>query len=321
MSNLLKPERIALGWVVLALLLVPGTIFGYQSWRAHPAEARVIEISARAPFSGGWQPDTIRVKLGERVRLRPFRDEEELCGLSHAINATPNAFWGPNHLPSPKLKRDFEPGGMLSPDGRCIFVIERLDTAEAVGIEICRLPSPGAIMGNAGTLILEQHWHRGFGIEAKQLCFCFQFESAPVERIEAVLGRHRLGSIVGVRNPLDVTPILGDEGYEEAAAAILDDPGVDVGVVGCVPLSGMIQTLAPAGKTSSSACSACRSVNCSCKSIDVPFARDAREWAKSLMDNRTIYGCTESTGAGKIFLPEQAGRGVQETQRTPHCGR
>ena len=135
---------------------------------------------------------------GERVRLRPFRDEEELCGLSHAINATPNAFWGPNHLPSPKLKRDFEPGGMLSPDGRCIFVIERLDTAEAVGIEICRLPSPGAIMGNAGTLILEQHWHRGFGIEAKQLCFCFQFESAPVERIEAATLAHHTRARAGL---------------------------------------------------------------------------------------------------------------------------
>ena len=59
-----------------------------------------------------------------------------------------------------------------------------------------------------------------------------------------MLDAARLGAIVGVGNPLDVTPILGDAAFAECAAAILGDPCVDVGIVGCVPLSGALQTLA-----------------------------------------------------------------------------
>lgn len=66
-------------------------------------------------------------------------------------------------------------------------------------------------------------------------------------RLAAILERARLGEIVSVRNPIDLTPILGDEGYEEVARAILEDPGVDVGVIGCVPLTPALNTL-PAGE-------------------------------------------------------------------------
>jgi acyl-CoA synthetase (NDP forming) len=70
-----------------------------------------------------------------------------------------------------------------------------------------------------------------------------------VERTAAALRdvaeRARLGGIVQVHNPLDVTPILGDEGYEGAVRAVLEDPGVAVGIVGCVPLTGALQTLPP----------------------------------------------------------------------------
>ena len=66
-------------------------------------------------------------------------------------------------------------------------------------------------------------------------------------RLAAVLGRAKLDGIVSVRNPLDVTPILGDEGYAEVTAALLDDPAVDVGVIGCVPLTAALSTL-PAGE-------------------------------------------------------------------------
>ncbi|HSQ60668.1 MAG TPA: acetate--CoA ligase family protein [Acidobacteriota bacterium] len=55
--------------------------------------------------------------------------------------------------------------------------------------------------------------------------------------------RAGLKGIVTVRNPLDLTPILADPGYEEAVRAVLADPAVSVGVVGCVPLSGALQTL------------------------------------------------------------------------------
>jgi acyl-CoA synthetase (NDP forming) len=60
----------------------------------------------------------------------------------------------------------------------------------------------------------------------------------------ALLERARLADIVTVRNPIDLTPILGDEAYAEAARLVLEDPQVDVGLVGCVPMTGALDTLA-----------------------------------------------------------------------------
>lgn len=72
------------------------------------------------------------------------------------------------------------------------------------------------------------------------------FAGATGAHLREALERSGLGGIVSVRNPLDVTPILDDAGYEAVARAVLDDPGVDVGVIGCVPLTGALQTLPPA---------------------------------------------------------------------------
>ncbi|MFN8586221.1 MAG: acetate--CoA ligase family protein [Candidatus Eisenbacteria bacterium] len=73
-------------------------------------------------------------------------------------------------------------------------------------------------------------------------------EFSPTTRasLAATLDRARLGEIVAVHNPMDVTPILGDEGYESALRAMLADPGVDAAVLGCVPLTAALATL-PAG--------------------------------------------------------------------------
>lgn len=73
-----------------------------------------------------------------------------------------------------------------------------------------------------------------------------EWSEETVEGLAALLGAARLDSIVAVRNPLDVTPILGDEAFAEAARLVLDDPGVDVGLVGCVPLTGALRTVAEA---------------------------------------------------------------------------
>jgi acyl-CoA synthetase (NDP forming) len=72
------------------------------------------------------------------------------------------------------------------------------------------------------------------------------FEPATREAIGAVLERARLAGIVSVRNPIDLTPILGDADTEAVARAILADPGVDLGVIGCVPMTGALDTLAAA---------------------------------------------------------------------------
>jgi acyl-CoA synthetase (NDP forming) len=69
------------------------------------------------------------------------------------------------------------------------------------------------------------------------------FSEATSTALRGVLDRSGLGSIATVHNPLDVTPILDDAGYEEVVRAMLSDPGVDVGIVGCVPLTGALRTL------------------------------------------------------------------------------
>jgi acyl-CoA synthetase (NDP forming) len=64
--------------------------------------------------------------------------------------------------------------------------------------------------------------------------------------LEEVLARARLQGIVAPRNPLDVTPILGDEGFTEAARILLADDAVEAAVVSCVPLTPALRTLPPA---------------------------------------------------------------------------
>ncbi|HSQ38014.1 MAG TPA: acetate--CoA ligase family protein [Acidimicrobiia bacterium] len=67
--------------------------------------------------------------------------------------------------------------------------------------------------------------------------------SGTVARIEAVLAGLRLQSLVGVQNPLDLTPMADAAAFGEAAAAVLADPAVEVAVVGCVPLTPVLATL------------------------------------------------------------------------------
>lgn len=67
---------------------------------------------------------------------------------------------------------------------------------------------------------------------------------ATVDSLAGLLARYRLDGVVAPRNPVDVTPIMDGEGFEAAARAVLDDPAVDVGVIGCVPLTGALVTLA-----------------------------------------------------------------------------
>ncbi len=61
----------------------------------------------------------------------------------------------------------------------------------------------------------------------------------------ALLDRARLADIVAIRDPIDLTPILGDAGFAEVARLVLEDPEVDAGLIGCVPMTGALDTLAP----------------------------------------------------------------------------
>jgi acyl-CoA synthetase (NDP forming) len=63
-------------------------------------------------------------------------------------------------------------------------------------------------------------------------------------RLEEAFAKSGIGGIVDVHNPLDLTPMADDECYEDCFRAILDDPGVDCGIAGIVPLSAALHSLA-----------------------------------------------------------------------------
>jgi acyl-CoA synthetase (NDP forming) len=65
-------------------------------------------------------------------------------------------------------------------------------------------------------------------------------------RLQEILAAHRIDTLVDVHNPLDVTPMAGDATFETIARTLLADETVDAAVIGCVPMTGALQTL-PAG--------------------------------------------------------------------------
>ncbi len=66
----MKKELFALTIVLLMLVAFPASLFAYQAWRVNTSDVRVMNLVGNSPNNGGWQPDTLRVNLGERVRLR-----------------------------------------------------------------------------------------------------------------------------------------------------------------------------------------------------------------------------------------------------------
>lgn len=71
-----------------------------------------------------------------------------------------------------------------------------------------------------------------------------QLGAATREAVAGMLQSRRLERVVGVRNPLDLTPITDDAGFCAAVEAVLADPAVDLGLVGTVPLTPALATLA-----------------------------------------------------------------------------
>ena len=69
------------------------------------------------------------------------------------------------------------------------------------------------------------------------------FGEATRTRLAEIFGRARLDGVVDVGNPLDLTPMAGDEAFAEAVAALVGDDSVDLAIVGCVPLTPALETL------------------------------------------------------------------------------
>ena len=119
------------------------------------------------------------------MRLRPFASEQEYSDLKEQLHVEPNDYWGAWWHPRAKTKKDFEETGMLNADKYSTFAVERLDTNELVGLEEYGGTASGRCNAWIGTFISREHWHNGFGIEAKQLCLCHIFENFQVPRVEA----------------------------------------------------------------------------------------------------------------------------------------
>lgn len=69
------------------------------------------------------------------------------------------------------------------------------------------------------------------------------FCKATAEALRGEFKKLRIDAIVDVHNPLDLTPMTTDAGYDAIIRAMLDDENVDVGMVGCVPMTPALNTL------------------------------------------------------------------------------
>ena len=131
------------------------------------------------------------IYTGERVRLRPFKHAQEFLDLDDKLMEVPNEHWGPHWVSRAEREEEYAPAGMLDPGKYSVFAIQRRDSDEVVGIEEHGAMEAGCVQTWLGTHILREHWHRGFGIEAKLLMLCYLFENYPLELVRAdTCGNH-----------------------------------------------------------------------------------------------------------------------------------
>jgi acyl-CoA synthetase (NDP forming) len=71
------------------------------------------------------------------------------------------------------------------------------------------------------------------------------FGDAAARALEAIFVRSRIDKVVDIHNPLDLTPMTGDEAYAYTVRALLEDEDFDAAVVGVVPLTAALNTLPP----------------------------------------------------------------------------
>jgi acyl-CoA synthetase (NDP forming) len=71
------------------------------------------------------------------------------------------------------------------------------------------------------------------------------FSETARARLRQLFEASRIDQVVDVHNPLDLTPMAGDAAYAEAVRIVLEDENVDIGLIGCVPLTAALNTLPP----------------------------------------------------------------------------
>ncbi len=71
------------------------------------------------------------------------------------------------------------------------------------------------------------------------------FEMATISQLTSIFETCKLENIIDIHNPVDVTGIMSDQPYAETIEAVLQDKNIDVGIISCVPVVGVLSTLAP----------------------------------------------------------------------------
>jgi acyl-CoA synthetase (NDP forming) len=71
------------------------------------------------------------------------------------------------------------------------------------------------------------------------------FQPSTVARLQHIFTEARIERVVDVHNPIDLTPMTGDSAYEQTIQAVMEDAQVDVGIIGCVPLTSALNSLPP----------------------------------------------------------------------------
>ena len=72
-----------------------------------------------------------------------------------------------------------------------------------------------------------------------------RFSGPTSAQLGEILAGRAIDGVVDVHNPIDLTPMADDASFGAAVRAVLDDPAVDLGVIGVVPLSAENRTLEP----------------------------------------------------------------------------
>ncbi len=69
------------------------------------------------------------------------------------------------------------------------------------------------------------------------------FTEETQRKLTLIMKKNRIDGLVDVKNPMDVTPMSTEDGYEAYLRAIFEDPNVDAVLAGLVPLAPLMQTL------------------------------------------------------------------------------
>ncbi|MEI6669113.1 MAG: acetate--CoA ligase family protein [Acidobacteriota bacterium] len=72
------------------------------------------------------------------------------------------------------------------------------------------------------------------------------YSPATERTLGEIFAKSRIDQVVDVHNPIDLTPMAGDAAYAEVVTAVLADDRFDAAVIGCVPMTGALNSL-PAG--------------------------------------------------------------------------